>query len=143
MWRAYLDGTRLFFQALDAQLQRDSGISLTDYELMVRLSEAPGRHLRMRELATQTLATKSGVTRAVARLEAMGWVVRESVDDDRRGVSARLTDEGFEMLTSAAPGHVQTVRTLLVDTMDRDQTECVRAVMGSLRARLQPPPEAE
>jgi len=83
-WRAYLDSTRLLLQALDRELVEDSALSLTDYELLVRLSEAPARRLRMRELANTALATRSGVTRAVTRLEEAGWVHRPGQARRRR-----------------------------------------------------------
>lgn len=82
-WRAYLDSTRLLQRVLDQQLMRDSDISFTDFELLVALSEAPGRQLRMSELADAVMATRSGVTRAVNRLVGAGWVRRSSVSTTR------------------------------------------------------------
>lgn len=75
-WRAYLEATRLLVRTLDNQLIRDAGISFSDFELLVVLSEAPERRLRMSELADAVTTTRSGVTRATSRLVDAGWVVR-------------------------------------------------------------------
>ncbi|UOT04431.1 MarR family transcriptional regulator [Rhodococcus opacus] len=116
-WRAYLDATRLLLQALDRQLTRDAGISFTDFELLVVLSEAPQRQLRMRELADAVTTTRSGVTRAISRLVDTGWVRRVECEDDKRGTLAELTDAGAEKLASASPGHVAEVRRNMFDLL--------------------------
>ncbi|AXY54654.1 MarR family transcriptional regulator [Rhodococcus ruber] len=116
-WRAYLDSTRLLMNALDRQLTRDSGMSLTDYELLVALSEAPGRRLRMRALADAVVTTRSGVTRAISRLVDAGWVRRVECDEDKRGTLAELTDAGATKLAQASPGHVEAVRSYVFDLL--------------------------
>ncbi|ATQ29895.1 MULTISPECIES: MarR family winged helix-turn-helix transcriptional regulator [Rhodococcus] len=122
-WRAYLDSTRLLMNALDRQLTRDSGMSLTDYELLVALSEAPGRRLRMRALADAVVTTRSGVTRAISRLVDAGWVRRVECDEDKRGMLAELTDAGAAKLAQASPGHVEAVRSYVFDLLGpRDVT---------------------
>jgi DNA-binding MarR family transcriptional regulator len=120
-WRAYLDGTRVLMQALDRQLNADSDLSLTDYDLLVRLSEAPEGRLRMRDLADATLTTRSGMTRAVTRAERVGWVRRVECEDDRRGMNAELTDAGRAKLAASAPGHVGAVRENLLDLLTPEQ----------------------
>ena len=135
-WRAYLDGTRMLFQELDRQLGADADLSLTDYELLVRLSEAPDGTLRMRDLANATLSTRSGVTRAVTRAERAGWVRRVECEDDRRGMNAELTDAGRAKLAAAAPGHVKAVRENLLDLLSRDQLDQLTAIGSSLRQHL-------
>src|SRR5574340_258091 len=116
-WRAYLDSTRLLFQALDRQLIRDADISFTDYELLVVLSEAPQRQLRMRDLADAMTTTRSGVTRAINRLVEAGWVRRVECEEDKRGTLAELTDEGAAKLACASPGHVAAVRANMFDLL--------------------------
>ncbi|MEV4756050.1 MarR family transcriptional regulator [Micromonospora sp. NPDC049559] len=138
-WRAYLDGTRLFLQALDKQLQADAGLSLTDYELLVRLSEAPERRMRMRDLADATLSTRSGATRAVTRLEQAGWVRRVECPDDRRGTEAELTDAGAEKLAASAPGHVTAVRAHMFDLLSPAEVTQLRAITSRMRDRLTDP----
>ncbi len=135
-WRAYLDGTRMLFAELDRQLEADAGISLTDYELLVRLSEAPGHRLRMRDLAEATLSTRSGVTRAVTRAENAGWVRRVECEDDRRGMNAELTQAGLTKLAASAPGHVEAVRQNLIDLLDDAQLEQLRRIGTAVQQRI-------
>jgi DNA-binding MarR family transcriptional regulator len=141
-WRAYLDGTRLLFQALDRQLTADAALSLTDYELLVRLSEAPDGTLRMRELADATLSTRSGVTRAVTRAERAGWVRRVECEDDRRGMNAELTEAGRAKLASAAPGHVQAVRKNLLDLLSHEQLGRLTEIGTALNEHFGADPES-
>jgi DNA-binding MarR family transcriptional regulator len=138
-WRAYLDGTRLLFQELDRQLESDADLSLTDYELLVRLSEAPDGTLRMRDLADATLSTRSGVTRAVTRAERAGWVRRVECEDDRRGMNAELTAAGRAKLGSAAPGHVAAVREHLLDLLSPEQLKQLTEIGGQLHRHLTGP----
>lgn len=133
-WRAYLDGTRLLLRDLDRGLAAEADLSLTDYELLVRLDEAPGRTLRMRVLADLTLATRSGVTRAVNRAERAGWVRRVECEDDGRGTNARLTDAGRQVLAAAAPGHVAAVRAGLIDVLSREQIDQLRRIGEAMTA---------
>ncbi|GHJ48422.1 MarR family transcriptional regulator [Catellatospora sp. TT07R-123] len=137
-WRAYLEGTRLLIQALDRQLENDSGVSFTDYELLVHLSEAPGRRMRMRDLADATFSSRSGVTRAVTRLEAAGWVRRVECDDDRRGMHAELTATGARKLAETAPGHVAAVRRHMIDLLTADERGRIRDAYSRMRGRLRP-----
>jgi DNA-binding MarR family transcriptional regulator len=135
-WRALLDGTRLLFQALDRELTADADLSLTDYELLVRLSEAPEGRLRMRDLADATLSTRSGVTRAVTRAEKLGWVRRVECEDDRRGMNAELTPAGRSKLAASAPGHVGAVRENLIDLLSPQQLDQLTQIGSVVRDRL-------
>ncbi|MFE5704630.1 MarR family winged helix-turn-helix transcriptional regulator [Rhodococcus koreensis] len=139
-WRAYLDATRLLLQALDRQLTRDSGISFTDFELLVVLSEAPQRQLRMRELADAVTTTRSGVTRAISRLVEAGWVRRLECKDDKRGMLAELTDAGAEKLAAASPGHVAEVRRDMFDLLCPRDVAILGHDFGEMRAHLQENP---
>ena len=84
-WRAFLSVTQLLSDQLDRELQRDAKIPHAYYEILVRLSEAPDRTLRMSQLADSTLSSRSRLSHAVARLEEAGWVERRSCPTDRRG----------------------------------------------------------
>ncbi len=105
-WRTSLSAVQLLNSAVDNQLQRDSGLSHADYEILVRLSEEPEHALRMSELADRALFSRSRLSHAVGRLEKSGLVRREPYPDDRRGLCAVLTERGLQTLEAAAPGHV-------------------------------------
>jgi DNA-binding MarR family transcriptional regulator len=119
-WRAYLESTKMVFDLLDRQLQRDSDMPHAYWEILVRLGEVEGRRMRMSELADATRSSRSRLSHAINRLEERGWVVREEVDTDRRGQNAVLTDAGYAALVAAAPGHVDMVRRLIVDRLSPD-----------------------
>ncbi|GAA3564894.1 MarR family transcriptional regulator [Amycolatopsis ultiminotia] len=138
-WRAYASATAMLQAHLEGQLQRDSGMPHTYYEVLVSLSEAHGRRLRMSELAEVRGSSRSRLSHAVARLEAKGWVRRESCPTDKRGSWAVLTDEGMAALEAAAPGHVEAVRESLFDPLTPEQVrqldEISTAILGALRPR--------
>ena len=142
-WRAFVRTCRAFFAAIDAQLQRDSGMPLAYYEILVQLSEAPGRTLRMTQLAEAASASKSRISHAVARLEERGWVRRSECPTDRRGQLAELTDEGYAVLVAAAPGHVEQVRRTLFDPLTPEQTGQLRAITDAVLAAVGSPPPCE
>mgnify|MGYP006198281039 CR=1 FL=1 len=92
-WRAFLGGVTVLMDRLDRDLRNDHGVSLPEYEILVRLSEAPNRTLRMAELAERVALSRSRLTHTVKRLEADGILRRERCDEDGRGVQAVLTDD--------------------------------------------------
>jgi DNA-binding MarR family transcriptional regulator len=136
VWRSFLTATRLLFDQIERQLQQDSGLPHAYYEILVRLSEAPDRTLRMSQLASTSLSSRSRISHAVARLEESGWVRRRPAPDDRRGALAQLTDEGMAYLESAAPGHVEAVRSYLFDPLTRQQQAALRDVTDALVASM-------
>ncbi|MEU9510678.1 MarR family transcriptional regulator [Micromonospora sp. NPDC048170] len=135
-WRAYLTASRALMESLDRELQRDAGMPHAYYEILVRLSEAPQRRLRMSDLAEASGSSRSRLSHAVARLEAAGWVRREDCPTDRRGQIAVLTDEGFATLAAAAPGHVEGVRRHLFDALSPAQVDQLRRISETLAAHL-------
>jgi DNA-binding MarR family transcriptional regulator len=120
-WRGYIEATTMLLDVLDRQLQQDSGMPHGYYEILVRLSEARDRTMRMSELADQTRSSRSRLSHAVSRLEERGWVERHDCETDRRGQLAQLTEQGQAALASAAPGHVEAVRTHLIDRLSSEQ----------------------
>ena len=120
-WRAFLAATHLLMDQLDRELQAGVGIPHAYYEILVRLSEAPGRAMRMSDLADRCQSSRSRLSHAVARLEERGWVRRETVPSDRRGAVAVLTEAGFAALEAAAPIHVEGVRRHLFDRLTPEQ----------------------
>ncbi len=140
VWRSFLTATRLFFDQVERQLQQDSGLPHAYYEILVRLSEAPDRTLRMSQLASTSLSSRSRISHAVARLEESGWVRRRPAPDDRRGALAQLTDAGLEYLASAAPGHVETVRSYLFDALTPQQQAALREAADAMVAKMSDKP---
>lgn len=134
VWRLYLTACQSLFSAIDAQLLHESGLPHGYYEILVHLSEAPGRALRMNQLATASTYSKSRLSHAVSRLEEKGWVVREDCPTDRRGQVARLTDEGFAVLEAAAPGHVGQVRRSLIDALTPEQVDQLGQISAAIVA---------
>jgi DNA-binding MarR family transcriptional regulator len=135
-WRAFLQASQMLFERLDRQLQRDAGLSHADYEILVRLSEAEGQRLRMSELASSTLFSRSRLSHAVARLERDGKVRRQSCPSDGRGTFAVLTPEGADALAAAAPAHAGEVRRQVFDQLTPTQVEELRRISDTIRARL-------
>jgi DNA-binding MarR family transcriptional regulator len=136
VWRAFIEATQMLTDRLDQELQRDSGIPHTYYEVLVRLSEVPDRRLRMSALADRSLSSRSRLSHAVARLEQNGWVRRELCATDRRGQLAVLTDAGFAALEAAAPGHVEGVRTHLLDQLTPEQVRQLGEICAAVAAGL-------
>jgi DNA-binding MarR family transcriptional regulator len=135
-WRSFLTANRLFFDGIERQLQQDSGMPHAYYEILVRLSEAPRRTLRMSELASTSLSSRSRISHAVARLEENGWVRRRPCEHDKRGQLAELTDAGLAGLEAAAPGHVEAVRQGLFDALSPEQVAALRDISDTLVAHL-------
>jgi DNA-binding MarR family transcriptional regulator len=135
-WRGFLTANRLLFDGIERQLQQGSGMPHTYYEILVRLSEAPGRTLRMSELASTSLSSRSRISHAVARLEESGWVRRRPCEHDKRGQLAELTDAGLAGLEAAAPGHVEAVRRGLFDALSPEQVAALRDISDTLVAHL-------
>ncbi|HEY6276466.1 MAG TPA: MarR family transcriptional regulator [Streptosporangiaceae bacterium] len=141
-WRSFVGACHSFFAAIDAELQRDAGMPLAYYEILVRLSETPDRRLRMTQLAGETGASKSRVSHAVARLEERGWVRRSECPTDRRGAFAELTDEGYAVLAAAAPGHVEQVRRTLLDPLTPQQLRELQEISEAIQAAVGRPGSA-
>lgn len=127
-WRGYLGLVRLLDYRLNRDLQEESGLTAADYEILVRLSEAPQRQQRMTELAEGAMISKSRLSHQMTRLENRGLACRMGCQTDRRGAFAVLSDKGFDALAAAAPGHVASVRRHLFDQLTPEQVK----VLGDL-----------
>ena len=138
-WRAYVSGKALLDAQLNRDLQEEHQLPLADYELLVRLSEAPRRQARMSMLAEQVASSKSRISHQIGRMEKAGLVRRQECPGDRRGVFAVLTSHGLDVLRAAAPTHVQGVRDNLVDLLSTQErlvlAEVFERVMGHLRGQ--------
>ena len=120
-WRGLLRVHSAIAHELDRELQEAQALPLTHYEVLIYLHAAPGRRLRMSELASSVLLSQSGVTRLVDRLERDGLVARERCDDDRRGLFARLTPAGVARLAKARPTHLAGVRRLYLQKFSDEE----------------------
>lgn len=135
-WRAFLAANRLVSDLVERRLQNGAGMPQAYYEILVRLSEAPDRTLRMSVLADSALSSRSRVSHAVARMEEAGWIVRRSCPTDRRGQLAQLTDSGYSVLEAAAPDHVESVREALFDGLTPAQQGALREATEAVVAHL-------
>lgn len=131
-WRAYLEGSSRLVEALNRDLEKDSDLSLNEYEVLVRLSENASWTMRMSHLADSLAHSRSRVTHTVRRLEERGLVDRVSCVADGRGVNAVLTDAGYSVLVDAAPSHVRSVHRHLVDVLTPEQL----TVLGEAMERV-------
>ncbi len=137
-WRAWLTLAELLPRTLDAQLQRDAGLSHAAYIVLAMLSEAPHRSRRMSDLARRANQSQSRLSHTVARLEERGWVRRVQATEDRRGNVAVLTDAGREVVERAAPGHVAAVRESLFAALTPQQCAALGDALSAVLERLDP-----
>lgn len=137
-WRAYLQASTMLTERLNRDLELHHGISQSEYEILVRLSETPHRRLRMALLADQVVHSRSRLTHTVARLERAGYVERQAAECDRRGVECVLTETGYALLEQAAHTHVEGVRSALLDPMSREQFLELGRVMSQVRDAMLP-----
>jgi DNA-binding MarR family transcriptional regulator len=143
-WRAFAVGVTLLLDRLDADLQKAFDLSLTEYEILVRLSERPGRSMRMAQLADALAHSRSRVTHTVARMQRSGLVLRAASPEDGRGIVCTLTDRGYDLLVEAAPVHVHGVRDYLVDLSSREDIAALGRVMNAVTdALIECHPEAD
>ena len=122
------------------QLDRDLhpfGVSMHDYEILVELSEAPRKRMRMTELADRTAQSRSRLSHQINRMETKGLVTREGCEGDKRGTFAVLTDQGLDTIGTVAPSHVASVREHFVDQLKPAEltalTEAYLPVLEKLR----------
>jgi DNA-binding MarR family transcriptional regulator len=137
-WRAWLTVSELMPRALDAQLQRDAGISHAAYIVLAMLSESPTRSRRMSDLARRANQSQSRLSHTVARLEERGWVRRERSAEDGRGNLAVLTEEGWDVVRSAAPGHVDAVHEAMFGALTDEQIQAFGEALDAIVERLDP-----
>lgn len=138
-WRSWLSAVTLLTDQLNRDLVAQQGLTGMDYEILVRLSEAPDRRIRMSDLAELALSSRSRLSHQIDRMEAAGLVQRESCANDRRGAFAVLTDRGWDRLVEAAPDHVMSVRRHLVDVLTPEEFDALghacRKIADGLQGR--------
>jgi len=137
-WLGLIGVVELLPGALDAQLQREAGVSHFEYMVLAMLSEAPDHTLRMTALAAQTHSTLPRLSHVVTRLVNRGFVERIPCPQDKRATNAHLTDAGWQHVRSSAPGHVAAAREFVIDSLSAAQMEQLREISASILARLDP-----
>ena len=136
IWRAFLGGITVLTDQLDRDLRTQHDLSMAEYEILVRLSEAPDRSIRMAELAAAVAHSRSRVTHTISRLERDGIVQRNSCSGDGRGVNAVLTDHGFSVLEQAAHTHVRGVHEYLIENAPPEEFAALGRIMERVTQTL-------
>jgi DNA-binding MarR family transcriptional regulator len=124
--------------AFDAQLQRDSGLSFFEYQVLSALSMSPGRRTRMSDLAQFVNGSLSRLSNVVKRLEERGWVSRGPCTENGRFIEAMLTDAGWTVVEQAAPGHVEAVRQYVFDALHPEQVAELRDIGRQVVGQVDP-----
>ncbi|AWB94762.1 MarR family transcriptional regulator [Agromyces badenianii] len=137
-WVRLVALTELLPGALDAQLLRDAGLTHFEYAALMALAAAPARTMRMTELASRTNATLPRLSHVARRLEERGLIERFPCPEDRRATNATVTEAGLDVISAAAPGHVETVRANVLDALAPEQLEQLYDIAGAVLARLDP-----
>ena len=135
-WRSWLEVMRLLPNHLEDRLHERHGLTLTDYQVLVEVSESAEHRLRMTELSHRTQLSKSRLSHQIGRMERAGLVVRTQCPDDRRGQWAELTEQGWNVLRAAAPEHVGDVRELFFDLFDPDQAAALGSALRAVADKL-------
>lgn len=134
-WRTYVETYGDLIAAIERDLSTHD-LTLGDYQVLVYLSEAPDRSMRMCDLAELLQLSPSGLTRRLDGLVRAGFVTREPSTDDRRVMLATLTTSGFAALEAAAPDHVESVRRHIFDRLDDDQVDSLASIFQSIKSGL-------
>lgn len=136
VWRQWIAAESELNAAIGRQLNRDSGMSLADFEVLVRLTEALEGRMRIVELADTMQWERSRLSHHLTRMEKRELIIRRDCQADRRGAFAEVTSAGRALIEHAAPGHAEMVRTLFFDDLSPDDLDAIDRVTGSLLARL-------
>jgi DNA-binding MarR family transcriptional regulator len=139
-WRAYIMATELLRQQLHRELQEAHEMSISDYEVLVQLSERDDWQLRMSQLAGRVASSKSRLSHQIARMERAGLVRRVECPDDARGVIAELTEKGMATIRAAAPTHVDGVREHLIDLLTDTEQDVLATIFERVLKHIGEPP---
>jgi DNA-binding MarR family transcriptional regulator len=135
-WRAFIESSWALHTHLEDELRAATGLSMSDYHVMVTLSEAPEHRVRMGELAGRLVFSPSRLTYQISTMVKRGLVVRQACPDDGRGQEAVLTAAGLNALREAAPAHLATVRACFIDDLDAAEIATLTRVFERLGPRL-------
>lgn len=135
-WRNFLEASQLLQAQLDTELREQHDLSISEYGLLVRLSETNEHMMRMSRLAAEAAVSRSRLSHLVARMERRGLVERVPFTEDGRGITCELTEAGYRLLVAAAPSHVESVRRHFIDRLDTDQVDPLGKAMTDIATRL-------
>ena len=141
-WRRYIIASRRLLEALDLDLASHE-LSMADYEVLAQLSDAPERRMRMSELADVAMLSRSRLSHRIKVMEKAGWVKREACPEDKRGYFAVMTAKGWKAIVSAAPDHVESVRTRFVDHLTKEDQRVLSEIFERVTHSLKANPPAE
>jgi DNA-binding MarR family transcriptional regulator len=134
-WRRYIIASRRLLEALDDDLAAHD-ISMSDYEVLAQLSEAPERRMRMSELADVAMISRSRLSHRIKVMEKAGWVKREACPIDKRGYFAVMTPKGWKAIVAAAPDHVASVRDRFLDALDKSDQKVLAEIFERVATRI-------
>ena len=134
-WRKYIVASRRLLEALDDDLAKN-GLSLSDYEILVHLSDAKDRSLRMSELAEKTILSRSRLSHRIKYMEGKGWVERQKCASDKRGTWAVMTTKGWNTIVKAAPDHVASIRKRLIDQISKADQANIATIFEKVESNL-------
>jgi DNA-binding MarR family transcriptional regulator len=142
-WLSLVTLMNLLSTSLDAQLNKDSGISHFDYMILSLLGQNDDRTMRLSEIAHRTAGSISRVSHAITKLEKQNWVERRPCPQDARATNAYLTREGFAAWLASAPKHLELVKSLMFDSLSAQERETLKVLAQKLSAKLDPTGQAE
>jgi DNA-binding MarR family transcriptional regulator len=131
-WRSYLQSHASIMRVLDAELVAEHQITTRDYEVLLYLSQAEGRHLPMSALSERTMLTRSGITRLVDGLVESGLIERVACPNDARVSYAQLTETGYDKLREAGCSHVRSIRRMFLEHFSPPEIEALASLLGRL-----------
>jgi DNA-binding MarR family transcriptional regulator len=134
-WGGLLRSHATMTRAMNAQLVAEHGLTLSDYDVLVHLANAPDRRMRRVDLANSVLLTASGITRLLDRMEAEGWVCKQHCKSDARVTWAVLTEAGHEKLVEAAQTHHADIARLFTDRLSAEELDALGCLLGRLGSR--------
>jgi DNA-binding MarR family transcriptional regulator len=137
-WQALLHAHHDVMRQLDAELREEHGLSMSAYDVLLRLTRAPDRSLRMTDLAERVMVSPSGLTRTVDRLVSKGLVERDRFDGDARVLLARLTDRGRQVLRGAAKTHLRGIRRHFTGRLSETQLRNVASALEAITGPHEP-----
>ena len=134
-WRNYIVASRRLLEALDLDLE-EHDLSMSDYEILAQLSDAPERRMRMSELADIAMLSRSRLSHRMKVMEKAGWVKREACPVDKRGYFAAMTAKGWKAIVAAAPDHVASVRARFVDHLSKADQVALASIFEKVSSQL-------